>query len=365
MAKTIEQVLAARNLCGLIRGVVTGVPSDILPPSFLTPNKTVEGNHGTYTQVNGTRKTARIVQYGSPSQKRGLAGISEKAVTLLHTFEHQHHNPLVLQNLLSEDSEVKQTMGKQTVARQVSEFGALFKNLRISAVYSALAQGAIYFDADGNLLPTASGATVTVDYGVPAGNKAQLDVFGSGAIISASWATAGTLIGNQIRALKKAARKKTGYPIVHAFYGSSIPDYLLANTQIQALIAASPRLSEAAAAGDVPQGLCGLQWHPVDQAFYDDANDVLQDWFGADTVVFTPEPSPDWYEFLEGTYPVPNSLTVSADASAALGNVTAQAGPFSYAVVTDDPVGIKHLAGDTFLPVMKVPGAIFISDVTP
>lgn len=365
MAKTIDQVLAARNLCGLIQGVVTGVPADALPPSFLTPNKTVEGNRGSYTKVEGTRKTARIIQYGSPSQKRGLAGISEQAVTLLHTFEHQNHDPTVLQNLLSEDSEVKQVMGKQSIARQVSEFGALFKNLRVSAVYSAMAQGAIYFDGDGNLLPTSSGAKVTVDFAVPAGNQDQLDVFGTGAIISASWATAATLIGAQIRALKVAALKKTGYPLVHAFYGSSIPDYLYANTQISAMIAGSPRLSEAAANGDIPQGLCGLQWHPVNAAFYDDYTDTIRDWFASDKVVFTPDPSPDWYEFIEGTYPVPNGLGVSSDALAALANVTATAGAFSYATITDDPVGIKHLAGDTFLPVIKVPGAIFIADVVP
>jgi hypothetical protein len=36
---------------------------------------------------------------------------------------------------------------------------------------------------------------------------------------------------------------------------------------------------------------------------------------------------------------------------------------FSYAQVTSDPVTVKHVAGDTFLPVLKVPKAIFIATV--
>ena len=38
---------------------------------------------------------------------------------------------------------------------------------------------------------------------------------------------------------------------------------------------------------------------------------------------------------------------------------------FSYATVKDDPVTIKQVGGDTFLPALKVPAAIWQADVTP
>jgi len=48
-----------------------------------------------------------------------------------------------------------------------------------------------------------------------------------------------------------------------------------------------------------------------------------------------------------------------------LGNVMEVYGQFSYATVTRNPVGLEHAARDTFLPLIKVPDAIFIGDVVP
>jgi len=206
---------------------------------------------------------------------------------------------------------------------------------------------------------------VAVDFGVPSGNREQLDVFGEGALISATWANAGTAIHSQVSALKKAARKLTGYPLRHAFYGGNILDYLLGNTKLKELINRTPSGQQAASANEIPAGFLGLQWHPIDEAFYVDADGAHQDFFGGDTVVFTPDPSPEWWEVVEGTYPVPTDLgQVGPDGQAALGGVAAAAGMFSYAAVSHNPVGIEQFAGDTFLP-PKVPGAIFIADVTP
>ena len=39
------------------------------------------------------------------------------------------------------------------------------------------------------------------------------------------------------------------------------------------------------------------------------------------------------------------------------------AGMFAYAYVTKDPMGIKEVAGDTFLPLIKVPAAVFQATV--
>ncbi len=364
MAKTLQQILGGRNLTGVIQGVAGGVPDDLLPEGFMAATRTVEGEYGTYVKVEGTRKTARLAQYGSPSQQRVLKGVSEVSIKLIHTVESIYHKPPVLMNLSNFQNDQKQRLGEEEIARQTGDFNRLFTNLRTAALYSLLAQGAVYFDADGNLLPDSTGAHVTVDFGVPSGNKDQLDVLGDGAIIGASWATAGTAIHTQVAALKKAARKLTGYPVKHAFHGANILDHFLGNTKLKELINNNRSFQEGAASGEIPNGLLGLQWHPVDEAFYVDQDDTAQDFFDADAIVFTPEPSPDWYELIEGTYPVPTDVgSVSQDGAGALGGVSTEAGMFSYAVVTADPVAIKHVAGDTFLPVLKVPKAIFIAKV--
>ena len=364
MSKTIEDVLSAPNLIGVIQNTKTGL-LDVLPPGLNTPGKVILGDQGTYTRVDGVRKTARLAQYGAPSRRRNLTGVSEIPVRLIHTAEHIVHNPIVLQNLLSVEGS-RQQLGRMEIARQTRDFRILFDNLRLAAIYSALSLGAVYFDGDGNLLASSSGAVVTVDFGVPAGNQDQLDVDGDGSIIDASWATAGTDIVGQIMDLKKRMAKLNGYVPEIAMYGASVLEHLLSNTAIASLISGSSGMSEQAAAGAVPRGLLGLDWYPVASAFFEDNDGTAQSLFGDDTVVFAPRPSPDWWEVLQGTYVVPTTLgNVSADGSGAVSDLTQVNGMFSYAHVSSDPPSIKHVAGDTFLPVLKVPAAICIADVTP
>lgn len=366
MAKMLQQILGAKNLTGVIQGIKPGIPKDLLPPAWFRRTRTVEGDYGTYTKVEGTRKTARIAQYGSASRRRQLKGVSEVPIKLLHTIENIAHTPATLMNLTNYASETKQKLGMQEVTRRTGEFKDLFVNLRYACVYSLLAHGAIYFDGDGDLLHSSASAVTTVDFAVPAGNKDQLDVLGDGAIINASWATAGTAIHKQIKALKKAARKLTGYPIRNAFYGGNILDYFLGNTKLKEIINRAPNLQSAFAGGEIADGFLGLHWAPIDEAFYVDADDTKRDFFGDDTVIFSPDVDPTWYDFIEGTYPIPTDIGgVTKDSISAMKAIEIATGMFSYATVESDPAGIKQVAGDTFLPVLKVPGAIFIGDVTP
>ncbi len=363
MPTTIENVLDSENLTGLTREVIGGIPSDLIPPGFLASTESVTGNTAKYDKISTTRQAARIVQYGAPSLKRNLQGISEQPVRLLHSFEHQVHNAATLVNLRAEGDAAKQMKGQQTVARQVATFGSMFANLRMSAIYSMFAKGAIYVKADGSLLATDAGA-YAIDFGVPAGNKTTLSVDGGSAILDANWDTAATDIGLQIQNLQVAARKFTGYAIKHAFYGSAIASYIRTNTIAIDAMAGSTRLSEEKFnSNEIPDGLFGLTWHPVSQAFFELADGTATDWFSSNQITFTPDPSPEWIDTIEGSYLIPMELNISRDASAALNSLQEMFGMFSYAELITDPPGIKHYSGDTFLPVLKVPNAIFISTV--
>ena len=367
MAQDIQQILAARNLIGRITDIVNGVPEDLLPPGFLTANRTTEGHRGEYLRVEGTRETSTISRYGAPSRNQEPVGIKNTPVELLHTFESFTHDPTVLQLLISESGDgsmMRQQLGRETVERQIEVFGTRFKNLRISSVYSTLATGKICYDSDGNLLPPSkqTGAFQTVDFGVPAGNKGALNVFGTGNLLS-NWTATTPGILQQLKAVKKAARKKTGFPITHAFYTESIPNYIANDPVIKDIIKGSSRVAEQTITAEIPEAVGGLKWIPIDQAFFVDQKGKTQDWFADPTVVFTPDPSTEWWEFIEGTYPVPRSIQLAANMGAALGNFQQVPGPFSFASITTDPPSVKHFAGDTFLPVLKNASAIFIATI--
>jgi hypothetical protein len=370
---SIQEILASRNLIGRVVDIVNGVPEDLLPPGFLTANRTTEGDRGEYIRVAGTRQTSTVSRYGSPAKEVAPQGIGSTPIKLLHSFESFTHDPTILNLLIEETGTglVRQQMAKETINRQLEVFGTRFKNLRVSSVYSVLTTGGIAFDKSGNLLPPLSNALNTstsayyVNFGVPSGNTGSLSVFGTPLLTNWLYG-AGNITPNilgQLKAVKKAARKLTGFPITHAFYGVNIPGYIAQDPVLQSIIRGSSRVAEEAITAEIPSSVGGLKWVPLDQAFFIDQNGTAQDWFGGDTIVFTPDPSTDWWEIVEGTYPVPRSIQLASDMGAVLGNLQQVSGPFSYAQITTNPVTLQHFAGDTFLPVLKNPSAIFIATV--
>jgi len=360
MAASLEQILGYVNLLGLIDRIKTGVPQP-LPDQFFTLTKPTVGDSGKYTRVVGTRTTARRVAYGAPSIRRELKGIEDIPCKLIHTFEHIMLDPLILRQLRKYDS-YERDMGKQEVARQVKEFVVNFANLRVTSVQHMLALNAIYFDASGNLLPSSSGAAVTVDYAVPANNKNQLN-----GLIDVSWANNSANIPAQIAALQERAAQDTGYEIECAFYGRNISSYFRTNDYVEEYAARNTSTNQEflfgngkKLGGSIPQGFMGVKnWIPVNMGFYEDSAGVNRTTFGVNQVVFTPAISQDWYEFLEGTAEVPTTINIQTDANAALDSSKTVQGMFAYAKILDDPMGIKMLHGDTFLPVLKVPGSIY------
>ncbi len=363
---SLQDVLGGPNLCGVIQGTSTGI-SNAFPAAFYQVDKTVDRDTGQYTRVTGTRTTARMAAYGSPSQVRNLRGVEAVPVKLIHAVESILLPTTDYMNLLQYDDDATQQRGIQEVTRQVRQFRANFDNLRVAALTQMLFQGAIYSDGYGNLLPTSTGAKTIASFGVPAGNTGQLDPLSTGTpTIDVSWDNAASDIDRQLLNLRQMAGRLSGYPLRYAFYGKNVPTYLTNNAKLQNYFYRSGGDdAQYLNTADVPSPLLGLTWVPAYDAFYEDATGVLQPLVGDDQVCFTPDPTPDWIGWLEGTYPVPvNVGTAYADGATAMrSGVTTASGMFAYGVVNVDPVTIKMVAGDTFLPVLKVPKAVFTATV--
>src|ERR1700676_2889679 len=139
-ALTLEQVLGYVYLTGLIQNIKTGIP-DVLPPQFQTIKKKTLGIQGRYTRVQGTRTTARLVQYGAPAVRRALKGIDTQDVTLLSAKESFFLNYLALQTLRNYTNYDLQDRGIDEIRRQQLEFRMNFDNLRLATTYSMLQNG--------------------------------------------------------------------------------------------------------------------------------------------------------------------------------------------------------------------------------
>src|SRR5947209_16293334 len=197
MSQTLDQILGGANLTGVIQQTTTGIP-DVFPAAFYASRRPVDGDTAEYTRIDGTRQTAHIAAYGSPSQQRELKNIAKVPVKLIHTIESVLHKPNVLTNLLNFAEPTKQQLGIAEVTRQTRQFRQLFDNLRVASLTSMLFTGSINFDGNGNLLPSNAGAKVSVNFGVPAGNMLQLNALGGGNILDGTWDNAASNISTQI-----------------------------------------------------------------------------------------------------------------------------------------------------------------------
>jgi hypothetical protein len=356
---SLEEILGYTTLTGLIRTTTTGVPR-VLPDAFYNKTQNVLADEGRYTKVTGTRTTARLVAYGAPALNRQLRPIGDVLVKLMHSYEKIMLDPLKLQRLRDYNNYDAQQRGITEVRRQVEEFRTNFENLRTTAFVKTLASGVIYFDSNGNLLPTSSGAFYTVDFGIAANNLNQLNN-----IITARWDLANTDITAHIRALRKRAARLTGYQPKYAFYGENIPSYFAKNDYAADYLSRNPRLNANwTDTGELPDGLFGLTWVPVYQAFYEDQNGTNQDVWGPDQITFTPDPAVgDWWNVLEGSYQVPTTLNIAGQGAAAYESLKTVYGMFGYGACTIDPPGVAVWYGDTFLGVITNPDAVFIATV--
>lgn len=354
MANNIQDLLGYVSLTGMIQAQTVGLP-DVLPKQFMSITKNVIGDSGRYTQVTGTRQTARVAAYGSPAQRRSLRNVAVRDAKLIHAFEEIDFDPIVFQALREYDSYNRAEMAGEEVTRQVLNFRTLFINLRKTAIMMALAKGIIYVDANGNLLPNSSGSFYSIDFGMQANNQNQLN-----GIISAGWDNFSTDIPLQLRNLKAQSLKDTGYPLKYAFYGKNIPSYLTQNNYVQDYLSRNhPKAEPYLDSGELPEGLFGFKWVPAYEFFYEDDTNTNNTIVGDDAVIFTPEPSSDWYEILEGSFWVPSSFNPYPDGVAALKSLKEVQGMFAYGVVKDNPVAVAMRSGDTFLPVIKVPNAVY------
>ena len=367
MAFSIEQILGYVPLTAAVEKVKSGVPRT-LPPAFYARPKAdqVLGDKASNIAYSGTRKVARIAPYGAPPRQITQLPREAQPIVLLHAIENLPFKQELFLQLRNLDSYTVQRMAAMEIAFQAQQAGMRFENLDSTAVHMMLANGKLWFDSDGNLLPTSSGADLTVDYGVPAGNKDQLDVFGGGAIIDASWATTSTKIVRHLKKIQRAAVQLTGYPLKYAIYGANIPGYLGVNDEFKEYLARNPRYNTGyVQSGDISEGTVDLIWVNGSNLFFEDNDGSRQQIVADDAIIFTPDISDNrTYTIHEGSYPVPKTLMMAQDVMQLLANYEIMYGPFGFAMM-NPPHQIIGVYGDTFLPRLKVPSAFFMADVVP
>lgn len=360
MAKTIEEILGLPALMGLIEETTTGLPQEkLLPDGFRSITRNVIGNSAQATLTKGQRKTSKLIRYNAPPVGVGLETIATRDWILMHSSEELPIDPITFQRLRQYDNWSMQKLGIEEIGRQVGLFKQKQVNLEITAVLMALTKGTIYFDADGDLLPSSAGASDSVDLGVSANHQNQLN-----GIIAAPWSNPTTDIPLQIRNLRRQASKDTGYMPEMCLYGQNIPGYIQTNAYCKDYLARYPRMNqEFMDTGEIPNGFLDLDWSPAYLAFFEDSAGTNQDILDADGAYFCPKPNKSWYEMVKGSMQIPKTFNPIMNVESWDSNVELVHGMYSFAYIGWPTIRLNLVAGNTFLPTLRNPDVVWQADV--
>ena len=222
------------------------------------------------------------------------------------------------------------TAGQSYIARQTVHLAEKFNNT-VEVMTTGMFQDNLYFQLSGdNLLPVigapvAPANGIQIPFQIPAGNKSQLNMLGTGNILQIGWQNTGAPVLKNCLQIQAASTQLSGHQPKHFWLNSLMWYNILLNAEVRNTAGTSntpfanyDRVPEMASDG-LPQpefaaelrGLPWAMWHAADDVIVTNS-DVDPTWSTApaaaaftkvcpdNTVIITPEPSPDWTQLYLG-----------------------------------------------------------------
>ena len=373
MPASLEAYLAMDVIQEQLDVIVPGLPRPLPEGYYKAVDR--DGQRWGADLTVGNRQLAPTVPQEAPAPAMPKQAADQRYWGMMTPKFHDFYTPSKLMQLRKLGATQQDKLAKSYVARTIADNLQRLQNTRTAAVHRVLCgSGILYFDVDGNLLADATGAVVTIDQSPPTTNTTcGKDMAGSN-IIGTAWNNVAAPIPGDLAKIQQVAVQRTGHRLTTAVYGNNIPYLLLANTAVKGLFPGTfQNIASAFAMGGIPAGFLGIaNWVKGNEAFWFDASGYYggqkptTDPFAAalhqevadNALVLLPDAGSGFYELAQGqtVIPITNDIIGANEDIIEEGFVTAQ-GQYGYGFVSKDPVGVKVIFGDTFLPALSVLGA--------
>lgn len=368
------EVLAAKRIMGVISRVGPGLNplSRFLGFNIGGNNrKQFGGRRFFYDVFNRTRKVAGARAPGQQSAMIAPQKVGEVSNTFpraAETMELLYEDVYNRRKIGGPVTELDQ-MGLDYITRQELYLGERFSNL-IEFQTAAMLRGLYYYQQSGDTLYhsfTSTTAAKTIDFQIPSGNKNQLDMLGSGAIIGSSWLTSSTDIPTDLFQINQAMQQLSGFSLGHIFLKSGLWNAIVNNDYVvaQAGSASSPVDSISKESdGNFTAVLRALPWltfHIVDHGLdvWNGTTETYTQLIQDDCFIGLPSAPPSEYcQYLEGSEIVVEGPGKSAPQGE-------QFGFYPFAYPNFDPARWDLSAVFNGIPALTVPSAVVYGDATP
>lgn len=297
--------------------------------------------------LNHPGAEARIVQIGDGQERR---------MSLFTVFNKTHFADDVMHALREHGSRTLQQKGRSEISRIMGKFVERHRTLKELIIARVLTDGVVYYDGQGRVLSSSSGAAGTADFGVPAGNKGTI-----GGLIGESelFDNPSADIPEILSAIDESAEAASvPIPTDVWVHRSNIPG-LTNNLKYQTWAVRNPAHADAVLNGGIVENLWGKTWHFVGHRYDDPITGSSTPYIPTTKAILTPPPNSNVFRAVNGVTNVPSDIGISSSWEEALNSVQEMVGQYAYAKLVDDPIKLIAYVGDKFLFALNEPQAIW------
>ncbi len=194
------------------------------------------GRTGAYTVFNHTRKIAQGRAAGTAAGKANMQDVSLVPFTYPRMHEEISLPAEMLHNIGQIDNPtVRDAAATKMISKQMQYAAEKAANWRLALLYGMI-RGQLYITQSGDTwYPTtsSSGAAYTISFGLPAGNKSQLDMLNGGSLVGTAWDNPAAPIIQDPYQINAAFQQLYGGYLETIVISSVMWYYIINNTEVK------------------------------------------------------------------------------------------------------------------------------------
>lgn len=317
-----------------------------------------------FIKLGRVKDPAPINFRGQPARVLAPSGKDKSFLSMLTAFNAITLSGDVLQMLRAPDQWTLQQRGITEVGQQVQDFATKHRILKQVYLAKTFLGGAVYFDGDGEILESSSGAQITVQTGIPAINIGQIDKAdfgtGSGDVIATAWDQAAAKIMTQLEDLSEVTEYQNTEPLRHVWLHRSNKKWFRENTEMLAFYSAGQDRLDQELMGDTFE--IGEYTFHFYGGTYVAADGTTKPFIPKDKAIVTPEPG-SWLAQGVGMQLIPTTLDIQSSVQDVISSWQEHWGDFAYALSTHNPIGLEMYMGFHWLFGFRNPASVFVLTV--
>lgn len=324
------------------------------------PTDTVE-----FIKLSQVKDPAPTNLRGNPARMLQPTGKGKRRLTMLNMFNAMQLSMDSMQMLRKPDQWVLQSKGREEIEQQFEDFSTRQRITKQVYLAKSLQSTNIYFDANGDILESSSGAAITVPTGIATSHLDGISKTtfgtGSGDVFAVSWSDPAAKILDDLDEMNEIGERLGIEPLRHVWMARQNKVYIRNNDQILDMYATAGGNQSR-----LDNDLKGDMFEVNNYVFhfyggtYTNTSGNAELFIDDGRVIITPDPGVNnWYVQGEGMQYVCNTLQPAQTLEQLLASFDEKYGDFAYLMPSTNPPSLTLYMGTNWLWGLRNPDSVF------